>query len=450
MKTLFIMCSVFLCVNVSRGQSTLGNRIKDRSKKTLENRLEQKVDKTLNKGVDKVEQKVDSVAVKDKNKTSGKSNSKSEKGNGSESEQKTNETAKSSGSPTSKSLVSYSKYDFVPGQKILVQEDFMQDAVGDFPDKWNTNSAGEIVTIDGVEGHWLKLNREGCFLPEFITELPENFTLEFDIFFSDDYNYYSTEFFTTFASAKKPSVDFMKWGRFPSGNDGVRFTLHPTDAGAKAGLSNVLVRAGSEEIMKNTVSVNQLNAPAKRNRAHVSVWRQKGRLRVYVNEEKIWDLPRAFQEGVTYNSVVFALAGMHNEQDYILLSNVRLAVGAPDTRNKLLTEGKLVTHGILFDSGSDNLRGESYGTLKDIATVLKENPDVKVKIVGHTDSDGEDPKNLELSKKRAIAVKNALVKDFGIDAARLETDGKGESEPVDNNTTPAGKANNRRVEFIKL
>jgi OmpA-OmpF porin, OOP family len=74
---------------------------------------------------------------------------------------------------------------------------------------------------------------------------------------------------------------------------------------------------------------------------------------------------------------------------------------------------------------------------------------VKVKIIGHTDSDGDDKKNLELSKKRAEAVKASLSKDFGIDESRMQTDGKGESQPVDKNDSALGKANNRRVEFIK-
>jgi outer membrane protein OmpA-like peptidoglycan-associated protein len=85
-----------------------------------------------------------------------------------------------------------------------------------------------------------------------------------------------------------------------------------------------------------------------------------------------------------------------------------------------------------------------------MATVLKENADLKVKIVGHTDADGNDASNLELSKQRAAAVKAELAKEFGIDETRMETDGKGESEPIDKNDTAAGKANNRRVEFIKL
>jgi OmpA-OmpF porin, OOP family len=72
-----------------------------------------------------------------------------------------------------------------------------------------------------------------------------------------------------------------------------------------------------------------------------------------------------------------------------------------------------------------------------------------VQIVGHTDSDGDEAANLELSRRRAAAVKATLTKEFAIDAARMDTDGKGESQPIDSNTTPSGKANNRRVEFIK-
>ena len=99
---------------------------------------------------------------------------------------------------------------------------------------------------------------------------------------------------------------------------------------------------------------------------------------------------------------------------------------------------------------SDKIKPTSYGTLKEIATILTENADVKVKIIGHTDTDGDDAKNLDLSKRRAAAVKTALSKEFNIDESRLDTDGMGETKPVADNNTSEGKAQNRRVEFIKL
>ena len=115
-----------------------------------------------------------------------------------------------------------------------------------------------------------------------------------------------------------------------------------------------------------------------------------------------------------------------------------------------MQEGKLVTYGIYFDVNKDVVKPESYGTLKEIAKILNEVPDVKVKIVGHTDSDGQDAANLDLSKRRAASVKAELAKNFGVSADRLETDGAGETQPVAPNDTPANKALNRRVEFVKL
>jgi OmpA-OmpF porin, OOP family len=144
------------------------------------------------------------------------------------------------------------------------------------------------------------------------------------------------------------------------------------------------------------------------------------------------------------------LATIHSAEATFFVSNIKVTTAAPDTRNKLLTEGKLVTYGIYFDVNKDVVKPESYGTLNDIAKVLKENPTVKIKIVGHTDADGAAASNLDLSKRRGSAVKNELIKTFGIDASRLESDGMGSTQPVAANDNPDNKAKNRRVEFIKL
>jgi outer membrane protein OmpA-like peptidoglycan-associated protein len=232
---------------------------------------------------------------------------------------------------------------------------------------------------------------------------------------------------------------------------GVKVGVHPTNAGATGGMVNMENFEDGASVIKNQVNTPQFNSFAGKTKLHVSVWRQKQRLRVYLNEEKAFDLPRAFPPDKAYSTVLFEIWGdMNNDNDRYVFGNIKLAVGSPDTRNKLITEGKFVTSGILFDVNSDKIRPESYGVMKDIANVLTENSSVRVKIIGHTDSDGSDADNMTLSKKRAESVKASLVKDFGIDGSRFETDGKGESQPVDKNTTAEGKANNRRVEFIKL
>src|SRR5690606_7333233 len=103
-----------------------------------------------------------------------------------------------------------------------------------------------------------------------------------------------------------------------------------------------------------------------------------------------------------------------------------------------------------FGVNSDQIQPQSYGSLKEIAQVLQENAGLRVRIVGHTDGDGSDEVNNDLSKRRAMAVRQSLTTTFGIDASRLESDGKGKTQPIDANDTAVGKANNRRVEFIRL
>lgn len=171
---------------------------------------------------------------------------------------------------------------------------------------------------------------------------------------------------------------------------------------------------------------------------------------MYLNEDKVYDIPRAFAEtGKPYSTLFFEIFGGFKNQDRYLLNNIKFATGAPDTRNKLMTEGKFSTTGILFDVNSAAIKPQSFGVLKDIASVLQDNSSVRVKIVGFTDSDGDAAANMTLSKKRAGSVKDALIKNFAIDASRLETDGKGATQPVASNSTSEGKAQNRRVEFIK-
>ena len=337
-------------------------------------------------------------------------------------------------------FASYSKFDFVPGERVVAAEDFGQDAVGDFPAKWNTDAAAEVVTVTGAPGRWLKLTRAGFFLPEFVTELPDNFTLEFDLLVSPDFNagFPLNASVVQLADPRKPAG----WQSSPNI---FTFTAHP--ATSSGGTSSVVTRQDGTSAPSNQTQAPQLVA-TRGTPVHMSVWRQRQRVRVYMNSDKVWDVPRAVAASAKFNSVVFFVPGGCGNCEYYL-ANLRVATGAPDTRNKVLTEGKWVSHGILFDVNSDRIKGESYGSLKEIATVLTENADVKMQIVGHTDSDGDEGANLDLSKRRAASVKAVLVSEFKIDVGRLDTDGKGESQPLDKNDTPAGKANNRRVEFIR-
>jgi len=116
----------------------------------------------------------------------------------------------------------------------------------------------------------------------------------------------------------------------------------------------------------------------------------------------------------------------------------------------MLAEGKLVTYGIHFDTGSDVVLPESAPVLRQVAAYLESKPDVKLRITGHTDNVGKSPANLDLSKRRAASVANTLSSQFGIAADRFQADGKGDGQPLSSNAKPEGRAMNRRVEFSKI
>jgi OmpA-OmpF porin, OOP family len=327
----------------------------------------------------------------------------------------------------------YSKYDFIPGEKVIFFDDFSSDNIGDFPALWNTTGSGEVVTTNLAEGRWLYItNRQGITTLEAPLNLPDNYSIEFDVIKKQDLkNNKISNFLFFIISTSKPKE--LNYGLARPGEAAICFRFEYNN------YYTSFYRDGTPDL-SGVENEPKLLADKK---YRISIWVQKERIRLYVGETKLFDIPKAMSKNYKYNMIRFS-GGTP------MISNVRIATGFPDMRNKLLTEGKLVSYGIYFDVNSDKLKPQSAGTLKEISTILTENPDLRIKIVGYTDADGDDASNLDLSKRRAASVKNALTTSYGIDAARMETDGKGEKEPVAPNTNGTNKALNRRVEFIKL
>jgi outer membrane protein OmpA-like peptidoglycan-associated protein len=359
------------------------------------------------------------------------------------------ETTLKANDTTSKALQTYSKFDFIPGEKVIALEDFSEISLGDFPLEWNTNSSAEIVRMGNDPTKWFSMTKDGFFQPEFITDMPENFTIEFDLitrYRSSNILEYSFQL----ASSKNPSSELAE--------NYVANSFRLGWLGCNEAASFFVLENGETINSNDGLAVKEFICAGENyeipEKVRISIWRQKTRLRIYANQNKIVDIPKALKTDLDYNVFKFGASYMNfstrDDLDKFMVSNIRYAVGAADTRSKLLTEGKLVTRGILFDSNSDVIQPGSFGVLKDIASVLNDNPTLRIQIIGHTDSDGEPAANLLLSQKRAAAVKKALSEEFKVDSGMMETDGKGESEPTEPNTTTAGKANNRRVEFIKL
>ncbi len=328
-----------------------------------------------------------------------------------------------------------SKFDFIPGDKIIFFDDFSSESIGDFPLQWLTNGSGEIVTLSQFEGRWFQITQSGYYIPEAKDVFTDNFTIEFDMVILSEIGTETVggiEFFLTVDDLNNPSY------------------------GSQPGKAGIKIRPDYESVFWNNWSEarewqgdeGQASFKFKTSQKyHMAFWVQKQRVRLYANEQKVLDLPRGLQANYVYNS--FRVED-YSDETTPLISNFRLAAGLPDMRHKLITEGKLIAYGIYFDVNSDKLKLESTPSIKEIASVINDNPDIKVKIVGHTDSDGADDLNLDLSKRRAESVKNELVKAYSIAADRLETEGKGETQALAPNNNALNKAKNRRVEFIKL
>jgi OmpA-OmpF porin, OOP family len=347
---------------------------------------------------------------------------------------------------------SYSNFDFVAGNKVLVFDDFSSGNIGDFPVQWNTNGSGEIVTTEKYPGKWFLISPSSMTYLNAGLKPVDNFTVEFDIVVNkgiDEISGEERDFQISFFSTDKGLDGIFPTSLYP-GIAGIVLnfvTVWNNDAQETTSVHSFKAYNNETEqdiSGKNTRKTNLLELGKQ---YRFSFWVQKTRLRLYINEEKVYDIQRAFPDKAKIDQIRFWTP--EYEETSIYISNFRYADATEDSRSVFLTDGKLISYGIYFDSGKDILKPQSYGAIKEIATILNENPTVKVLITGHTDSDGDDKINLDLSKRRAENVKKALVSEFKINADRITTDGKGESEPIADNITAENKAKNRRVEFIK-
>ncbi len=337
-----------------------------------------------------------------------------------------------------KTIQVYSKFDFVPGDKQIFFDDFGNDFIGDFPAMWNTNAGGEVVTIGESPQKWLEL-KSGFniyYIPD-VPQLPEEYTIEFDIA--------AVGLDRQTSSTAQLRISLSDNDLFEPGSN-FAFAEIPFCQYAAIGVT-VENRINGKREIRSTVKADLRDEILEN--PHISVAVNKQRLRLWVNEVKYIDVPRLVAAGAVLHTVKFLANGFKDGKERVFISNLKVAEGGVDLRRKLIAEGRISTNGILFDSGSANIQPQSMGIIRQISQVLLQERSMSLLIEGHTDADGDDSSNMKLSKNRAESVKNALVNIYNIDASRLQTDGKGESEPVGDNNTVEGKAQNRRVVFIK-
>lgn len=430
---------VFASLSEANGQllKKLGKAAERAAERTVERRVEQETAEKTDQVLDSILEPGSKGENERQNPIPNTEQSEDPK-IGSNDSETSGDVTNSQSSSDSKSIVVYSKFDFVPGDEPLFVDDFSSDFVGDFPAHWNTNGSGDLVTIEGYTNKWLNIlpGNNTAYIPD-ITDLPEEFTLEFDVLGTGLDNKTSSNSYLGIIVGDNNTFDRAKnWGM-------IEYSFCQFIGRGIVVENNV----AGKRVIRNEVNADIRNTVKEKH--HVSIAVNKQRFRLWINENKYVDVPRLLPENVQMKSVKFTLRGIRTEVEAIHVGNVKIAKGGIDLRRKLLADGKISTNGILFDSGSANIQPQSMGIIRQIYQVLQQDATINLKIVGHTDADGDDNQNLELSIKRAEAVKKALVNIYNVQSDRLTTTGKGESEPVGDNGTAEGKTQNRRVEFIK-
>jgi OmpA-OmpF porin, OOP family len=427
----------FLTVQSQSVLDRVGQKVKDKTNQRVANRT----DRTIDKGLDKTEQALDS-AFKKKSKKAGSSAEENTATSNSSSSAAGKTDAAQNTSKTKSAAPVKGNSDFVPGQTVIFSDDFSKDAMSDFPAKWNSNGSGNLTLLDGIPGRWLQLKMSTAITPELNKPLPENSTVEFDLYL-DAQDGKSTPFIQFGLTTVK---NILKEDMFYKDRFFMNIHRYAEENGktVEYGLQNdVLGSKGDFNILSYTNKV-----------LHVAMAINKTRIRIYLDDTKVVDLPKALTPDMRNNFFINSGYIIPAPELDMYVANIRIASAETDARSlvikQLMEEGRAVTNDILFDVNSDVIKPSSYAIVNQFGETLKANPSLKIKIIGHTDSDGSAAANLELSKKRAAAVKKYLAGNYSVADARIQTDGKGAAQPVADNGSETGKAKNRRVEFVKL
>ena len=321
---------------------------------------------------------------------------------------------------SAQSTSEYKSFDFIPGEKTIFEDNLQTDKSDLPPAGWTVEGGKASVISFGEEKVISILEYYTKMSPKLPvgSKLPDAFTIEYDTWLDHGYD----------------------------GNPGIEIHL-------MNGNQEAVITPNKHEL---TVSCPNDVRQAKDNPeayfgenkfydrwVHISIGYSKKHLTVYLDQYKQIDLADC---QVAPDKVV--VTGNTSQDMKILLKNFRLAESLQDKAVKL-TNGKFVTHAIKFDVNKWVIKAESMGAINELVSFLKANPASVFEIGGHTDSDGDDASNLTLSDHRAQAVKELLV-SLGVKESQLQTKGYGESAPIDKNTTPEGRGNNRRVEFVKI
>lgn len=424
MKTRFsiFLIVLFLISSSSNAQISFGkiiNRSIKRAENSVENRIQNKIDKKVDNSLDYVEDslltaKKEKEAIEEKTtrqESIQESKSTSSNAATTQSEVSTNEVK--SAAPALK----WSKFDFVPGDEVIFEDEpNSSEENGEFPSRWDlADGNAEIAEVDGEK---VIIFPHGGTIVPFLKNskedyLPEVFTVEFDAYFLHE---------------DPRRIFFSFYDQKNQRHVGERIYIY-----------------------SKSISYNESSGPYSKNLSknewrHFSIAVTKDKLKIYLNDERLINIPHM---GFNPTGITIEMDGFAADKSPQYLKNVRIAKGGVKYYDRVLSDGKIIVNGIRFDINKATIKPESNGAINEIYELMKNQPDLKFSVEGHTDSDGETSANQQLSEDRAKAVMERLI-SMGISANRLKSAGHGESKPLDNNTSSEAKANNRRVEFVRM
>ncbi|MBT3384564.1 MAG: OmpA family protein [Prolixibacteraceae bacterium] len=393
--------------------------VETKVKREANQRANSRTDQAIDKGFDKLEEGIGKL-FKKKNKKKDNSQQEEKVQQNNASDQSADLAEEKPSAPD----VKWAKYDFVPGDEVIFEDTPSADEEsGEFPSRWDLyKGSAEIGEMDD-EPVIIFLNGGGSIVPyvKNATEdyLPEIFTIEFDVWFEKGRSP-SNRYFIHFRDHKN------QWNK----GLGEKLTVNPTG----------LEFANTDKRYPGTESLGWSEEPTGKWR-HISIAYTKGKFKAYMDDTRLINVPHL--EGNPWGITIRALA------EKLYLKNIRIAEGGVKYYDRVLSDGKIIVNGIRFDVNKSTIKPESNGAINEIFNLMNKQSDLNFSVEGHTDSDGDETLNQSLSETRAKAVKERLI-SMGISSSRLKSTGWGESKPIGENGTAEGKANNRRVEFVKF
>ena len=379
--------------------------------------------KLKDKAVDKVKEAVDKKSKKNKDKSE---ESAEEAEPQQDNKQEANKRKSGEGE--------YNKSDFVPGSVVIFEDALQGEQMGEFPSKWDVDQGtAEVAKMNSQMA--IRLMNDNAIIKPLVRENPKNylpkvFTLEFDYWCNGEEDYNAGYIL------RMHNGDNMCWDINIDTEGSIRWAI-------QKGTSD-------EDVLGDFTTAGVENLDSWN---HFALSFNERALKIYINGTRVCNLPNARAPHW------FSIGGHSWEDHRDLITNIRLAKGGVELYNRdaqsmtaveraIAETGKFVTNNILFDTGKATLKPESLEEIQKVADYMKKNPTARFEVQGHTDNQGSDKVNDPLSQQRAEAIVQALV-SMGCDEFNLRAVGKGSHNPVASNATPEGRAQNRRVEFIK-